>query len=93
MTQPSQPTRYRVEIYTWRYCPYCIAAKQLLVDKGVEFVEHAIDGDSTARAAMAERANGRHTVPQIFIDDRAIGGFRELAALDRSGALGRLLGR
>lgn len=82
----------RVEIYTWRACPFCIRAKRLLNARGVRFVEYPIDGDAAARAAMRERAGGRDTLPQIFIDDRPIGGCDELFALDRSGGLETLLG-
>ena len=80
-----------VEIYTWQTCPFCIRAKLLLWWKGVRFTEYKIDGDETARAAMAERAEGRRTVPQIFINDRGIGGCDQLYDLDRSGELDRLL--
>ncbi|MEB3357279.1 MAG: glutaredoxin 3 [Synechococcales bacterium] len=80
-----------VEIYTWQTCPYCIRAKLLLGWKGVNFTEYKIDGDGAARAKMAERANGRRTVPQIFINDRHIGGCDDLHALDRQGELDPLL--
>lgn len=80
-----------VEIYTWQTCPYCIRAKLLLWMKGVEFTEYKIDGDDAARAAMAERANGRRSVPQIFINDQHIGGCDDLYALNRSKQLDPLL--
>ena len=80
-----------VEIYTWQTCPFCIRAKLLLWWKGVKFTEYKIDGDETARAAMAERAEGRRTVPQIFINDQGIGGCNQLYELDRTGELDRLL--
>lgn len=80
-----------VEIYTWSACPFCIRAKALLNKKGVEFTEYAIDGDEPARAKMAQRANGRKSVPQIFIDDQHIGGCDDLYALDRQGDLDPLL--
>ncbi|MGF1498074.1 MAG: glutaredoxin 3 [Elainellaceae cyanobacterium] len=80
-----------VEIYTWQTCPYCIRAKLLLWWKGVDFTEYKIDGDGAARVRMAERANGRRTVPQIFIDDRHVGGCDDLYALDRQGGLDPLL--
>ncbi|MCT0224448.1 glutaredoxin 3 [Synechococcus sp. CS-1328] len=81
-----------VEIYTWRYCPFCIRAKQLLERKGVAYTEYGIDGDHAARAAMSERADGRTSLPQIFIDGQAIGGCDELHALDHKGQLDPLLG-
>ena len=81
----------KVEIYTWRFCPFCIRAKALLDRTGVAYSEFAIDGDQAARAAMSERADGRSSLPQIFIDDAGIGGCDELHALERSGRLDALL--
>jgi glutaredoxin 3 len=80
-----------VEIYTWQTCPFCVRAKALLDRKGVSYQEYAIDGDQAARMAMAERAGGRTSVPQIFIDDRGLGGCDELHALERAGQLDQLL--
>ena len=80
-----------VEIYTWQTCPYCIRAKMLLWWKGVKFTEYKIDGDTAARNAMAERANGKRTVPQIFINNQHIGGCDELYQLDTQGQLDSLL--
>ena len=78
-----------VEMYTTMTCPSCIRAKRLLAGKGVEVDEIDVSFD---RSAMIERADGRRTVPQIFIDDRGIGGFDDLAALERDGKLDALLG-
>ena len=80
-----------VEIYTWQTCPYCIRAKMLLWWKGVKFTEYKIDGDAAARNAMAERANGKRTVPQIFINNQHVGGFDEVYNLDTQGQLDSLL--
>jgi glutaredoxin 3 len=80
-----------VEIYTWSSCPFCIRAKSLLKSKGVVFTEYGIDGDENARAKMADRANGRRSLPQIFINDRHIGGCDDIHALDASGELDGLL--
>ncbi|RZM74681.1 glutaredoxin 3 [Leptolyngbya iicbica] len=80
-----------VEIYTWQTCPYCIRAKLLLWWKGVAYQEYKIDGDGAARVRMAERANGRKSVPQIFINNDHIGGCDDLYALDRQGRLDPLL--
>lgn len=80
-----------VEIYTWQTCPYCIRAKMLLKWKGVRFTEYKIDGNGAARVKMAERANGRRTVPQIFINNQHIGGCDDLYALDRQAKLDPLL--
>jgi glutaredoxin 3 len=80
-----------VEIYTWATCPFCIRAKMLLWWKGVDFTEYKIDGDETARNQMAQRANGRRSVPQIFINDRHIGGCDDLYNLDAQAQLDPLL--
>jgi len=82
----------KIEIYTTMFCPFCYRAKALLNSKGVEFTEYDVGGSSDARAKMRERAAGRHTVPQIFIDDVGIGGSDDLAALDRQGKLDEMLG-
>ncbi len=80
-----------VEIYTWSSCPFCIRAKALLNKKGIEFTEYCIDGDEAARAKMAQRANGRRSLPQIFINDQHIGGCDDLHALNAQGQLDPLL--
>lgn len=80
-----------VEIYTWSTCPFCIRAKALLQKKGVEFTEYCIDGDNVAREKMAERAHGKRSLPQIFIDDRHIGGCDNIYALEGQGELDPLL--
>jgi glutaredoxin 3 len=82
----------KVEIYTWRFCPFCIRAKQLLDRKGVTYEEHVIDGDEKARDAMVARgSDGRRSVPQIFIDDQHVGGCDDLYSLERQGRLELLL--
>ena len=81
----------KVEIYTWSRCPFCIRAKALLGDKGVEYIEYCIDGDEDARDVMATRSNGKRSLPQIFIDDQHIGGCDDIHALDRQGKLDTLL--
>ncbi|MEK4033495.1 glutaredoxin 3 [Methylocystis sp. IM3] len=80
-----------IEIYTTPTCPYCIAAKRLLTNKGAAFVEISVAGDPAGRRAMSERAGGRTTVPQIFINGRHIGGCDDLHALDGAGGLDPLL--
>lgn len=80
-----------VEIYTWSSCPFCIRAKALLDQKGIEYSEYCIDGNEEARAKMAQRSNGKRSLPQIFIDDRHIGGCDDLHALNRQGELDLLL--
>ncbi len=81
----------RVEIFTTPWCSYCLAAKRLLQRKGAAYEETDVSADNALRQAMMRRAGGRHTVPQIFIDDRHVGGSDELHALDRAGKLDPLL--
>lgn len=80
-----------VEIYTTPICPYCLRAKALLKSKGVAFIETDVSSDPALRDAMMERANGRRSVPQIFIDNAHIGGCDDLHALDAAGKLDPLL--
>ncbi len=82
----------KIEIYTWQFCPFCIRAKSLLKKKRVEYMEYGIDGDQEARIQMSKRANGRTTVPQIFINGNGIGGCDELYELERTNQLDNLLG-
>lgn len=74
------------------FCPYCARARSLLHKKGVSFTDIDVMGDDEKRREMIERAGGCRTVPQIFIDGWHVGGSDELAALDREGKLGPLLG-
>lgn len=85
MTQPA------ITIYTTRTCPFCISAKSLLQKKGASFEEIDVGGDPELRAGMMQRANGRRTVPQIFIGETHVGGSDDLFALDRAGKLDPLL--
>jgi glutaredoxin 3 len=81
----------RVLIYTTTYCPYCHGAKALLRSKNIAFEEIDVTGDPERREEM-ERLSGRRTVPQIFIDGKAIGGFDDARRLDNLGELDRMLG-
>ena len=81
----------KVEIYSSMWCPFCHRAKQLLQSKGVGFEEFDVDANPTLRNEMTQRSGGRQTVPQIFIDDRHIGGSDELVALEREGRLSGML--
>lgn len=81
----------QVEIYTKAFCPYCARALRLLRDKGAQAGETDITMDRIKREEMIARANGRTTVPQIFIDGQHIGGCDDLVALDRAGKLDPLL--
>ena len=78
-------------LYTTPTCGYCMAAKRLLTAKGTPFQEINVAAEPGLRVEMMERARGRRTVPQIFIDGRHIGGFDDLNALDRAGGLDPLL--
>ncbi|MBV9349116.1 MAG: glutaredoxin 3 [Pseudolabrys sp.] len=80
-----------IEIYTTRFCPYCVAAKALLKRKGVSYNEIDVGSDYGRREEMVQRANGRMTVPQIFIGKTHVGGFDDMSALDRAGKLDPLL--
>lgn len=82
----------KIEIYTKAFCPYCARAMKLLAAKGVTPEEYDITMGGPKRAEMLERANGRTTVPQVFIDGQHVGGSDDLAALERDGKLDALLG-
>ena len=79
-----------IEIYTTPTCPYCHAAKALLAEKGADYTEITVL-DPELREAMTQRANGRRTVPQIFIGETHVGGYDDMAALERQGRLDPLL--
>lgn len=81
----------KVEIYTKAFCGFCFRAKALLEAKGVDFVEYDITMGGPKRGEMLDRANGRSTVPQIFIDGQHIGGCDDLQALEARGQLDPLL--
>ena len=85
-----QTSPIAVTIYTTRVCAYCVAAKRLLGARGVAYQEVDVTGDSEKREWLV-RETGRRTVPQIFVGERAVGGYRELQALDRSGELAAML--
>ena len=81
----------RIDIYTTRFCAYCRSAKALLTRKGLTFSEIDVTGDHEGRNQMVQRANGRMTVPQIFVGATHVGGFDELYRLERAGKLDPLL--
>lgn len=83
----------QIQIYTSMWCPYCTMAKRLLNGKGAEFEEIDVTMNAHERAKMVDRAGGKTSVPQIFIDDVHIGGCDELHALDGDGGLDPLLAR
>ena len=74
-----------VVVYTTDYCPYCRAAKDLLRSKGVAYVEKDVTNDDAMRAKIVQMAGGRTTVPQIFVDGKAMGGYDDLATFFRNG--------
>jgi glutaredoxin 3 len=80
----------KVTVYTKENCPYCVRAKRLLEKKGVAFEEIGVEGDDALRSWLVEKS-GQMTVPQIFVGDRALGGFSDLDALDRAGRLDPIL--
>ena len=80
-----------VTLYTTPFCGYCLAAKRLLDAKGAAYAEIDVSAAPERRAEMVARAGGRRTVPQIFVGEAHVGGFDDLAALDRAGKLDPLL--
>ena len=85
-------TTPKVEIYTQWGCPYCVRAKALLDSKGVAYTEIDVTMDTAKRREMAERNPGARTVPQVFVNDQALGGSVDIHALDAAGKLNPLLG-
>lgn len=79
-----------VTMYTTRFCPYCMAARQLLGGKRIAFEDISVDGNPELREEMTAKA-GQHTVPQIWIGEQHVGGYTDLAALEKSGKLDSLL--
>ena len=79
-----------IKVYTTRACPYCVLAKRLLSKRGLPYEEVDVTGDDAKRGWLVE-ATGRKTVPQIFIGEKAIGGFDDLSALDASGRLQEMI--
>ena len=80
-----------VIIYATRFCPYCMRARSLFKKKGVEYTEISVGRDRELWDEMEQRS-GRDTVPQIFINDESVGGYDDIAALDRQGELDQKLG-
>lgn len=79
-----------VEMFTTAVCPYCVAAKNLLKQKGFDYTEIRIDTDPLRRDEMLSRTGGRRSVPQIFVNGVHVGGFEDLVAADRSGKLAEI---
>ena len=91
MANESAPIRPRVTLYTTGYCGYCVRAERLLAARGADVHRIRVDEQPAERVTMMQRT-GRRTVPQIYIGDRHVGGYDELAALDRAGRLVAMLG-
>jgi glutaredoxin 3 len=81
----------RVVMYSTAFCGYCMRARSLLERKGVAVEEIKVDEDPRERDTMMKKSGGRRSVPQIFIGERHVGGYDDLARLDRSGELDQLL--
>ncbi len=88
---PKNPKQSHIVVYTKDYCPYCVSAKNLLTQKGVAYEEIDVQHDTAQYETMLKKAAPRKTVPQIFIDDIAIGGFDDMKKLDVEGKLENLL--
>ena len=86
-----EKTMSKITVYTTRSCPYCHSAKSLLTSKGASYDEIDVSGDATERQRMMLRANGRRSVPQIFIGEIHVGGSDDLHELERRGGLDQLL--
>lgn len=82
----------KIEIYSSQFCGYCARAKRLLSQKGVDYIDYDVIEDPAKRTEMVQRAGGRMTVPQIFIDGKHVGGCDDLYDLDQAGRLDPLLG-
>lgn len=81
----------KIDVYVTNVCPYCTKVKSLLDMKNVEYNVIDVTGDDDARIALVEKAEGRRTVPQVFIDDKPYGGFDDLNALNQAGELDAIL--
>ena len=77
----------KIEIYSGDYCPYCVRAKTLLSKRNLDFIEYDVQKDPDKRTEMTQRSNGGRSIPQIFINDRHVGGCDDLYALDKQGQL------
>ena len=77
----------KAKIYSTKICPYCVRAKMLLEKREIDYIEYKIDEDHIKYEEMLELSNGRQSVPQIFIDEKHIGGYDDLVDLDMEGGL------
>jgi len=80
-------TKAKIEVYSGDYCPYCVRAKSLLEQRNLSYIEYNVQQDPEKRVEMSKRSNGGRSIPQIFINDKHVGGFDDLHALDKKGQL------
>jgi len=80
-------TQAKIEIYSGDYCPYCVRAKSLLKQRGLDFIEYNVQSEPEKRAEMMKRSQGARTIPQIFINNQHLGGCDDLYAVDKKGEL------
>ncbi len=80
-------TKAKIEVYSGDYCPYCVRAKSLLKQRKLDFIEYNVQLDPDKRVEMGKRSNGGRSIPQIFINDKHVGGCDDLYALDKKGQL------
>lgn len=92
MTEADTPKPVDVVVYATRFCPYCIRARSLLTRKGITFNEIPVGAAEGVSWSELARLSGRDTVPQIYIGTHHVGGYDDMAALERAGELDRLLG-
>jgi len=90
MSKPITDSTSAVKMFTTRFCPYCVAARRLLKQLGVDFEDVAVDGNAELRREIMQ-TSGQRTVPQIWVGEQHIGGYTELAALHQQGGLLPLL--
>ncbi len=76
-----------IEVYSGDYCPYCVRAKSLLKKRGLNFIEYNVQTEPDKRTEMMKRSNGGRSIPQIFINDKHVGGCDDLYAIDKKGQL------
>ena len=91
LTEESIQSSPKVILYGTRFCPYCMMARRLLHNKGIEFEEISVSGNNELWDEMVQKS-GRNTVPQIFINDESLGGYDDIEALERKGELDLKLG-
>jgi glutaredoxin 3 len=87
ITYQSLKINMKAKIYSTKICPYCVRAKMLLEKRNIKYIEYKVDEDSEKYMEMLELSGGRQSVPQIFLDEKHIGGYDDLVDLDMEGGL------